>query len=306
MDKNRWYRGTLTVLAMSVAFGLMAYEWTHQSAYAQDNSPQPPDAVRGHYGPPVPPIPAAPAEPPAPADAVRGFDGPPPPPEAFRGQDSPSWTPEAFRGQAGPPPPPEGFRGQNGPPQPPDAFRGQDSPPPAPEAFRGQDGPPRPPRGYDRGFDWAGPQWRGGDLAGQEYARRFGPPRRFQEPGGQRPGPHGGFDGARAQQPGPFYGWNGPQGEGYGAGPVPQGRPGRPQPPDIDALFRQVDANGDGMISREEVYAFLDRQCLPRPPIEQRSDKWKAYPPPINERPGDWKPEPPERPVPPPVPGNAR
>jgi hypothetical protein len=119
-----------------------------------------------------------------------------------------------------------------------------------------------------------------GGIEAQGRPQHPGPPCGLQEWDGQRPRPRGGFDGPREPRPEPFRGWNGPhvrggfgemppQSEWSAVNPAPPEQPARLQCPDPDRLFSRMDANGDGMISREEFRNFGIRQLPPRPPMQE-------------------------------------
>ncbi len=169
-------------------------------------------------------------------------------------EDSPafeSFGPEDY----GPPPPPRGSQtrsshdardctcgAQEGPPR-----GGRDS-----GDFRG--GPPHDRQGPPPSF---GGQERGprggrdsGDFRGGPPHDRQGPPPSF---GGQERGPRGGRHGSDN--------WSSQGGEGFG-GP---GRRGH-GPPDPEALFSDIDANEDGMLSKEEFMQFHEQRRPPSHP----------------------------------------
>jgi len=163
--------------------------------------------------------------------------------------------------QAPPPPPQPDQMGVYPPPPPPvppqagdvgqDFGRGPQAFRPGPRGGRGGQGfGPGPQAGPRQGFG-PGPQQNQcpyGPRDGQCPGYGRAPRGRFERPGGQR-----------WMQGGPRGGWN---------GPGPQGRFGGPGfRPDPDEVFDRMDANGDGVVSRDEFGTFHREFGPPRPPM---------------------------------------
>ena len=77
-----------------------------------------------------------------------------------------------------------------------------------------------------------------------------------------------------------------------------------PRPPDPDAIFSRIDANGDGMISKEEFRDFHQNHRPPHPPMGGRPDDGQPGPPPDKRVDGKAS-EPAAPPCPPPDRSNA-
>jgi len=277
MNKNKRYARWLIALALGIGLCAAMQLWSQQRIWAQNTPPPPPaDTLEGQEGPPPPPL-NAPQElenlpPPPPLDAPEGHEGDPPAPPLAN----------AYPEQGGPPRPFHPPYRAGG------SFHGR-------ESWRGY-GPPPPPYSDTSSDRFGAPDHRDG-FGDRQYAQRSGPQRGHHGPDGQCRGPQRAFDRPRGPWGGPAHEWNGPQGTRDGESRMPFGPPDRDRRPDPDALFTRIDANSDGMISKDEFRGFHERQRPPHPPRDQRPDTWNTEVPP--------EPDPMSVPVPPPTPGSA-
>lgn len=185
---------------------------------------------------------------------------------AFRGPEGPGQGPRDFRGHDGPPQGPRDFSGHDGPPQGPRDFRGHNGPGQCRRDLRGPDGPPQNLDGHEKGF---GQCRRGQNFDPDQY------------------GPRKGFQGSNTP-------WHGPR-DGF------EGR-GRHRPPNPEMRFQAMDANNDGVLSKEEFLGFHERNRPPHSPMNQGPADQKP-PFPMEQQQEPPRPEPPDGHTPPPPPG---
>lgn len=255
MNGTRECRRTFAMWTLCAALCAVALAWGHQAACAQeDPSPDMAQAAR--------PEPSDPPAPPAPPDR----------PESCH---------EKYSHPAGRP---------GEPPQRPREGEREFGPPPSPPRMGewGFGPPPVPPRGGGRSFAWGGPGFDSPDGPGAPdmpgpYRNRPTEPPEAREEFREQRGPWG--------RPGLPPGWGEPQEERFGG---PEDRPEPPQPPDRDALFKQLDANDDGVISRDEFRALPPPPRPPRPQ-EAWSDRRDRGPRAMERGAGPEGPPPPAR-----------
>jgi hypothetical protein len=187
----------------------------------------------------------------------------------------PTPPPDQWVGREAPPPPPGHDRcvcGHSSTPRGGQGFGREYGPPPphGPSSHGGQQdyGAPPPPPGGGQGFDRG---HRPGPRHGpsfQDGRRGYGtpPPRHGSDGMGRGPAPGGRDRRDSYGQPAPSprgVDFGGRRGAGAGG---PDGH--RPPPP--EQMFEDMDANGDGMLSRNEFMQFHERHRPPHGPRGQR------------------------------------
>jgi hypothetical protein len=268
---NTRFRRTFAAIALAAALCVTTVMYTQRDVVAQENTPPPPPPQAGAVDAPE-------AQP----QALPGQDAPPPPtPDAP--MNAPGMQPQPFGDNAG-------F--QRGPGRHHPRREGWGNRPDAQayaqpfdqvEQSQQHFGPPQ------RDFPGFGERFGQRPFPSPRTGGQFGPPPvPFAGHGGQfgwPPVPPAEFGGpcppfwpnaSHGSQTGPMGGRMGPQGPCGGRGRAPMGpmpQQGQSMGPislDPDMLFRHVDANCDGMISREEFHAALSRLCPP--PMAPRPD----------------------------------